>query len=273
MVPLSAHAWCSEPHPSLPALCVLPGGGCSQGWCSLPCVPAGGHNHHPARTGLCDGGRQGSFLPPHCPRSPPHTVSSFLSNSPRGHIPSPPRGVSGTGTCSPATPDGTEPPRWHGPGLGHSPDAWTCPNGAASQVGSCHQQPGLEPLGPGASRLGESRAHLSPGAVVTARHRTVNTSSGRGQLNSDVPGHPHCQAEGQGASRPFLSRPSPHNLGGLCPQNAVRRAALPGGSCWCVGVLTKLSVHTALCAFDTVALSVCPCVVGPGVWPQSAGSG
>lgn len=167
-----------------------------------------------------------------------------------------------------------EPPRWHGPRLGHSPDAWTCPNGAASQVCRCHQQPGLEIPGTSGIKVrGKQGPPLCPGAVVAARYRTVNASSGRGPLTSDIPGHPHCQAEGQGASRPFLSRPSPYNLGGLCPQNAVRRAALLGGSCWRVGVLTKLSVHTAVCAFDTVALSVCPCVVGPGVRPQSAGSG
>lgn len=87
-----AHTWCSKPHPSLPALWVLPGGGCSQGWCSLPCVPAGHHDHHPAWTGLCDGGREGSFLPPALPRLPaPHSLILPLRLSMRSH-PSPSSG-------------------------------------------------------------------------------------------------------------------------------------------------------------------------------------
>ena len=213
-----------------------------------------------------------AFSLPHCPGSPSHTVSSFLSDSLCAHIPPPPRGVSVTGTCSPAIPDCMEPPRWHGPGLGHSPGACTCPNRAASQVGRCHPQPGLAASGTrGFKAGGKQGLSLCPGAVAAAQHRKVNTSSGRGPLARDFPGH--CQAEGQGASRPFLSRPSPHNLGGLCPQNAVHREALLGGSCWRVRVLTKPSMHTAVYAGDTVALSVCPCVVGPGVRPQSAGSG
>ena len=82
-------------------------------------------------------------------------------------------------------------------------------------------------------------------------------------------------ARQKGKEPPGLSSqgPPPHNLGGLCPQNAVHREAFLGGSYGRVGVLTKLSMHMAVYAGDTVALSVSPCVVGPGVRPQSAGSG
>lgn len=121
---------------------------------------------HPAWTGLCDQ-EGGSFLPPALPTLPAPLKLSCA------HIPPPPRGLSFHRHTFSSDTRLYGAPRWHGPGLGHSPGAWTCPNRAASQVGRCHQRPGLATSGTrGIKAGGKQGLPLCPGAVVAARHRT-----------------------------------------------------------------------------------------------------